>query len=457
MDPRLVSLIAGLVFLELFWVAGVLGQATIAALCGARVERVSFGFGPRLFRVWRFQVAMFPLGGFVRIAGLHPTEGVVQNDDRRAFFNRPWLVRALIVLGWPIGAQLFLCAAAAASFQHFGVASVGSEVVVTQVVPDLPASEAGMQEGDELLSIAGRPATRENLKQLLAESSGSSVEIEVRRGAQTLRLAAPRRLTEDGSFRLGVAFGPKQTLTRVELDDALLRGLMHPIGVQRQVVAALYDLADSGATAEVAGPVGLASMVATQPDQRQQLDLLLAIGAYLVVWSLLPIPPLPGAQLLGVLIGWRSRRGRNDFAAREVQTVAATTRSFPILLVIGLLPLGGMAALLFRDGLEVPERAAFGAALVLLCLVLAGGLPRAWAWGLYVPLLLIPGVMLSGAHDRLIVVGGLLVTPLIMLLPGVRRYFRQECPVCRQVAGRPVRSARAHSCLACGSVWTLTE
>ncbi|MEM8712326.1 MAG: site-2 protease family protein, partial [Planctomycetota bacterium] len=50
-----------------------LGHFMAARWCGARVEVFSLGFGPRLFG-WKrgdtmFQVAVVPLGGFVKVAG----------------------------------------------------------------------------------------------------------------------------------------------------------------------------------------------------------------------------------------------------------------------------------------------------------------------------------------------------------------------------------------------------
>src|SRR5512138_632112 len=93
---------------EVVYVAGVLAQAGLARAAGMRVELVSFGFGPPLVRRGRWQLAAFPLGGFTRIAGLHATAAPVDSDDGAAFGSRPWPLRALVVLGWPIGAELAL-------------------------------------------------------------------------------------------------------------------------------------------------------------------------------------------------------------------------------------------------------------------------------------------------------------------------------------------------------------
>jgi membrane-associated protease RseP (regulator of RpoE activity) len=355
-----------LLFVELFYVTAVLLQAGIAALCGVRVERISFGFGPKLLRLWRFQITWIPLGGYVRLAGLHPTERAVGNDDRRAFFARPLPLRLLTVLGWPIGAQLFLSGAIAATLLHFGTPATR--------VPPAPA-------------------------------------------------------------------------------DAVVQGLQAPLGSQRQLLEAVVELARRREVPRIVLPVETARMVAAETDDIARIDRLVQLGSYLVLGSLLPIPPLPGAQFLAVLFGWRSRRGRNDFAAHDVGEVILTERSFPLFVGVALLALAAVAVLAFLGAGGAPEVLGLIAVIALLLGALGAGWPRAWAWGIYVPLGLAPSILLSLRPEAWLVAAILLVTPLALGTPGVRRYFRQECPVCHQLGGRPVRSSRGHYCLACGSVW----
>ena len=50
-----------------------LGHFWVAKACGVKVIRFSIGFGPRLFRFvhgeTEYQVALLPLGGYVKMAG----------------------------------------------------------------------------------------------------------------------------------------------------------------------------------------------------------------------------------------------------------------------------------------------------------------------------------------------------------------------------------------------------
>jgi regulator of sigma E protease len=56
-----------------------LGHFLVAKACGVKVLKFSFGFGPKLLSFTKgeteYQIALLPLGGFVKMAGDIPGEG----------------------------------------------------------------------------------------------------------------------------------------------------------------------------------------------------------------------------------------------------------------------------------------------------------------------------------------------------------------------------------------------
>ena len=131
-----------------------LGHFLVAKRVGVRVERFSVGFGPALVRWQRggteYVLRAIVLGGYIKMAGDEPTEGVTGAPDE--FFSQTPGRRALIIVaGVVMNALLgFLCFIVA--FQigvKFPKAEVGA------VVPGGPAEEAGLEPGDEILAVGG--------------------------------------------------------------------------------------------------------------------------------------------------------------------------------------------------------------------------------------------------------------------------------------------------------------
>lgn len=446
------------VLYEVLFMAGVLGQMAMATVARVRVEVFSFGYGPPLVRAGRMQLALFPLGGYIRVAGLHPTENTVDNGDRRAFFSRPLPLRALVVLGWPVGVLLLVLAVTAGSLLLFGTLS--SRPLVQEVAPGSPAESAGLRAGDDILSIEGVTIDEPGeVGARVAASGGRPFTMDVRRGGErrALRVTASE---EHGVYRIGIQLGLRPERTGVGLAGALVESVRATYARMNLIVVGVYKLVAEPEMVEVMGPVGITAIAATTSRLEEAMAQATLLGAYVVVWSLLPVPPLPGGQLLLVLLGWRSRRLRSAQAARDLGAIPPARHRMPLALLAALLSIAALAVLTFVAATELYSLpAVIDVALCLLILAgalpLALRLPRAWAWGVYVPLLHVPSALLRGlvspAWMLPVELALLLAIPATLLLPSVRRAFGRECPACHRLAAAPVRSSRRFSCLACGS------
>ena len=132
------------------------GHFWVARKCGVKVLRFSVGFGKPLWR-WtdklgtEYVVALIPLGGYVKM--LDEREGPVSADEQHSSFNaKPVLSRIAIVAAGPVAN--FLLAIVALWLMYMA----GVRVVVPQVghvLPDSPAAVAGINVGDEIVSING--------------------------------------------------------------------------------------------------------------------------------------------------------------------------------------------------------------------------------------------------------------------------------------------------------------
>lgn len=158
------------------------GHFWVARRVGVKVMTFSIGFGPALFK-WndkkgtQYQIAAIPLGGFVRMADEH--EGEVPEADLPHAFNRqPVWARMAIVAAGPLINLVF------AVFLYWILFLQGSDTlkpVIGRVLPATPAAVAGIESGDELLAIDGKPVKDwEGINYALIERMGESGEMRLR-------------------------------------------------------------------------------------------------------------------------------------------------------------------------------------------------------------------------------------------------------------------------------------
>src|SRR4030042_438849 len=133
-------------------VAHDLGPFFPAKLTGVRVLEAGLGYPPR---VWGFtykdtlySINALPLGGFVRMLGEE------NPDEPGSLAAKPHWVR-LLVLGAGSGMNFLL------PFLLFTISFMIPRDVatgltqITQIIPDSPAAEAGLKEGDVIFAING--------------------------------------------------------------------------------------------------------------------------------------------------------------------------------------------------------------------------------------------------------------------------------------------------------------
>lgn len=133
------------------------GHFAVARLCGVRVETFSIGFGPRILSFQRgdteYQIALIPLGGYVKMAGDDPGgEGANAPD---AFFAQSRPRRAAIVLAGP-AMNLLLAFALAPVIYLVGVPEPiywEEAPVVGWVEP--PEAGQGVVAGSQILEVNG--------------------------------------------------------------------------------------------------------------------------------------------------------------------------------------------------------------------------------------------------------------------------------------------------------------
>ena len=235
------------------------GHLVPAKKFGAKVPQWFIGFGPTVWSKQigetEYGIKAIPLGGYVKIVGMLPPgaealveettydedgeavhkvrrsntglftqlisdaraaewEYVKQHDTDRLFYRLPWWKKVIVMAGGPMVNIAIAFALFVLLFATYGnprdevveptVAAVPACVIpveelprdCTESDPATPASEAGIQPGDEILSFNGEPYRGwESLQsQIRANAAGDAV-IEVQRGDERLTLTTNTTVT----------------------------------------------------------------------------------------------------------------------------------------------------------------------------------------------------------------------------------------------------------------------
>ncbi len=135
------------------------GHYWVARRCGVKVLRFSVGFGKALFKHTarngtEYQVAMIPLGGYVKM--LDAREGEVDPELKsQEFTAQPVGKRFAIVAAGPVFNLIFTVFA---FWLMFMVGKPDYEPVIT-ATPHSMAAQAGIRPGDRLLQVDGKGVT----------------------------------------------------------------------------------------------------------------------------------------------------------------------------------------------------------------------------------------------------------------------------------------------------------
>jgi len=299
-----------------------LGHYLAARWCGVHVETFSIGFGKaivswtdRLGTVWK--IAWLPLGGYVKLHGLERPEDVSDAvkaswQPGRTFHGKSLGQRAIVIAAGPF-ANFVLAAVLFTAL--FAVVGRGVVVpVVGEVIADSAAAHGGLQTGDRITAIDGRPIERfEQIQRSVAASPGQPLRLTVSSGGVSHDLTVtPAAETSKGHAIgiLGIRGGAIE-YHRLSPLQALPAGLEETWEVTRTTVVALWGMiVRTQSTDDLSGPLGIARLSGQVAalGVASLVSLIAVLSANLGLFNLFPIPVLDGGHLVFYLA--EALRGR---------------------------------------------------------------------------------------------------------------------------------------------------
>jgi len=188
-------------------------------------------------------------------------------------------------------------------------------ITVTELEPNMPAAQAGLKLGDEIVAVNGTPMrSLLSVIHYLRQNGSKPVDVAaVRNGQQLSFRITPVQTEEDGqkNYRLGFQSRPVQ-IDKLPFAQALNRSIDENKRYSLLIVDLVRKLAQHKASIkQMEGPIGIARAsgdAARQPGWTPLLSLMAMISLNLGIFNLLPIPILDGGIILLLIIESALRR-----------------------------------------------------------------------------------------------------------------------------------------------------
>ena len=377
---------------------------------GVKVTQYFVGFGKTVWSVRRgeteYGIKLIPLGGFVKLVGMLPPakgqdpakvrasntglftqliadarhaeyEHVQPGEEHRLFYRKPWWQKLIVMASGPLVNVAIAFILFTVVISGFGVPKATTTVeLVSQCVipaseegrtcteadPVAPATEAGIEPGDQIVSFNGtQVANWEQLTGLIRGNRDGAATIVVERGGQTLTLqtntlvSSRENLTDPEAFEdvgfLGVV--PTQTVQREGLatvgssmwryTEATGDAILHlPQRMVEVAEAAFGGERKQNSPISVVGASRVAGELVTYEEVSWSeriaslISLLAAINLFVALFNFIPLLPLDGGHIVGAL--WEAlRRGIARVRGRPDPGFVDVGKLLPVAYVVGAL------------------------------------------------------------------------------------------------------------------------
>ena len=363
-----------------------LGHFLTAKWGGMKVTEFFVGFGPRLWSVRKgeteYGVKALPLGGYVKIIGMHNLDVIEDPADEPRTYRQQSFGRRLSV-------------AVAGSTMHFLIAfllffTVNAIVGVPAASTTIgglvkieggpsPAQEAGIQVGDTIVALDGRPAGEwDEVRGYISQRPAQPIEMTVERDGKRIELTAtPTDLsairidgepisTESRGF-LGLE--PKEKFETVDPITAVGRSASQWLGGDFQGVEDVSPgmIDNAKALGGILSPSGMSSYLKTITGEEQVgredggarflspvgfvrlggqaandslfsvIALLIAINLFVGLFNLLPLLPLDGGHVaIAVYEAIRSKVAGRRYTADVAKLMPLTYAVVLLMVFLGV-------------------------------------------------------------------------------------------------------------------------
>lgn len=283
-----------------------LGHFLLAKWNGIEVIEFSLGMGPRLLsHVWgdtRYSLKLLPIGGSCQMVGEEEA-----SDSEGAFGNKSVWARIAVVAAGPVFNFILAWVLALVI-----VGSVGYDNTMVDIIPDSAAAEAGMEDGDQIISINGsRTWLYREVSLYSSLHQGQTATVVFERNGEKQTVVLTPKQSDTGAY----LYGFSRTVQREK------GGALETVGyscaeirywLKATVESLKMLIGGQVGLEEMSGPVGIVSTIGdTYKESRvdgwyyvtmNMIMIAILLSVNLGVMNLLPIPALDGGRLVFLIL-----------------------------------------------------------------------------------------------------------------------------------------------------------
>ena len=344
------------------------GHFAAAKWVGMRVERFALFFPPLVWRKKRgeteYALGTIPMGGYVRISGMNPSEDLPEEVRDRAYHAQPVWKRMVVIAAGPAMNVLLAFVLLFVFFAFIGPRDPSQASGTVDVIEKGYPAEKSLEPGDRIVSVDGVSGDPSKLSDAIgahecaggAEKDGcravdpASVVIERDGEERTLELR-PIYDPEAERTRLGFSYaddGPREPFA---IGSAFTETADRLWLLTKETAKLPARLLDAEKRKEISGVVGSYEVTRQTilDDLADVVGILALISLSLAIVNLFPFLPLDGGHIFWAVVE-KVRRKPVPFAVMERSGVIG------FMLVIGLFLIGLTNDIdrLQGEGFEVP-------------------------------------------------------------------------------------------------------
>lgn len=286
-----------------------LGHFIFAKRAGAHVYEFSLGMGPRLFKFNRkndeteYSIRLFPIGGYVSIAGEDMEEKDVPADKQ--LVNKTWLERFL-TLSAGVAFNFLL-----ALVLLFVVGLVNgnniNKAVIDTISEGYALSNTNIESGDTITKVNNKKiSNQDDLLLMLTVYQGEEISLEVKHknGEYEIYKVSPTKVEENGVVSYVYGFTLESKIEKGFIEAIKYTFLKTGSLIKQMGNTIIFLVTGELSLDNLSGPIGIYNVVG-EVSRTGILNMLYLI-AYLCInvgfLNFLPFPAFDGGRILFLII-----------------------------------------------------------------------------------------------------------------------------------------------------------